>query len=72
MTQDPLEIIWDGLLSRDARRIRATFVALDAASKEVVLEHLERMTSEPGWHAEQVLSAQEALKAILSPDGSEE
>lgn len=67
MTQDPLEIIWDGLLSRDSQRIRATFIQLDPESKEVVLEHLERMTREPGWHTEQVISAQEALKAILDP-----
>jgi hypothetical protein len=72
MDQDPLEILWDGLLSRDAIRIRTTFTSLDETSKDVVLEHLERMTREAGWHEEQVKSAQIALDAIRSPDADGE
>jgi len=71
MSQDPLEIIWDGLLSRNAKRIRATFDGLDAESQDVVLEHLLRMTQEAGWHPEQVMSAQAALDAIHSPSNED-
>jgi len=66
MSKDPLEILWDGLLSRDAERIRATFAELDETAKQFVLEHLLRMTLEEGWHAEQVESAQTALQALHS------
>ena len=64
MSQDPLEILWDGLLSRDVERIRATFAALDETAQHFVLEHLTRMTREDGWHAEQVESAQLAIQAL--------
>ena len=66
MNPDPLEIIWDGLLSRDPDRIRATYADLDPESQQVVLEHLLRMTRENGWHAEQVHSAQTALDTLRS------
>ena len=64
MSKDPLEILWDGLLSRDVERIRATFAELDETAQQFVLEHLLRMTREDGWHAEQVESAQAALQAL--------
>jgi hypothetical protein len=60
------EYVWDGILSRDSRRIVQTFLSLDEQSKETVLAHLKRMTSESGWHPEQVKSAQTALDAILN------
>lgn len=64
MVQDPLEILWDGLLSRDAERVRDTFAGLDETAQHVVLEHLLRMTREEGWHPEQVESAKNALQAL--------
>lgn len=67
MSQDPLEILWDGLLSRDAGRIQSAFKLLDTQSQREVVIHLKRMVTEEGWHPEQVLSAQAALNAIGSP-----
>ncbi|HEY4693012.1 MAG TPA: hypothetical protein VIH16_06210 [Bellilinea sp.] len=64
MAQDPLEILWDGLLSRDGDRIRATFAGLDETAQQFVLEHLVRMTREDGWQSEQVESARSALLAL--------
>ncbi len=61
---DPLEIFWDNLLSREPARIRAAFNALDRATQSAVLNHLERMATEEGWHPEQVSSARAALKEI--------
>jgi hypothetical protein len=59
-----LEDTWDKLLSRDPSIIRLTFTSLDKSSQIIVLEHLQKMSSEPGWHREQVLSAVAALHAI--------
>jgi len=59
-----LEKTWDGLLSREPEKVRLTFSSLDEQNQRVVLEHLKKMASEPGWHPEQVLSAQTALDAI--------
>ncbi len=62
-----LERIWDGLLSRQAARIRATYAELDDASRREVLNHLQRMVTEEGWHPQQVKSARAALRALQSP-----
>ena len=59
-----LETTWDHLLSRDPSLIRLAYSSLDKESQQVVVEHLQVMTSEPGWHQEQVISAQIALTAI--------
>lgn len=66
MNADPLEILWDGLLSRDPKRILATYSGLDPESQQVVIEHLLRMTREDGWHPEQIQSAQTALDTLNS------
>jgi len=58
------ETLWDYLLSRDQNRVRAAFAGLDPAEKKAVLEHLRRMSSEPGWHPEQRESARAALHAL--------
>ena len=60
-----LEQIWDGILSREEDRIRQTYLALDKNSRIIVLEHIKKMTSEQGWHPEQVKSAGAALEVIL-------
>ena len=59
-----LESTWDQLLSRDPSLIRLAYASLDEESQEVVMEHLFKMTSDPGWHPEQVISAVLALKAL--------
>ena len=64
MDIDPLEILWNSLLSRNAKRIRSVFAGLDKASQGEVLKHLKRMTTEEGWHPEQIKSAQSALDAL--------
>jgi len=67
---DPLELLWDQLLSRQPEKIRAAYSLLSPDEQVNVLLHLGRMASEPGWHAEQVLSAQLALQALGDQPGS--
>jgi hypothetical protein len=59
-----LEALWEALLSRQAGAVRAAFQTLNAEQRLAVLEHLQRMASEPGWHPEQRRSAQAALAAL--------
>ena len=66
--QQFLEKLWDALLSREPETIRKAFANLDGQNQKVVLAHLQKMTSEPGWHHEQIASARAALKA-LSQEG---
>ncbi len=63
---DQLEQLWNQLLSRQPRTIKAAYTALLPADQKAVLAHLQRMTSEPGWQPEQRISAEAALK-VLSP-----
>ena len=56
--------IWELLLSRDPVRILKAYDSLPPDQKRAVLEHLEKMTSEPGWQPEQRLSARAALDVI--------
>lgn len=65
-TGDPLEFIWDGLLSQEPEQIRKVFASLDQASQRSVLLHLKRMVTETGWLSVQHQSAQFALN-ILTP-----
>ncbi|MHB1119208.1 MAG: hypothetical protein ACYC11_04020 [Bellilinea sp.] len=67
MDRDPLEILWDSLLSRNEKQIRAAYERLDPASRNEVMQHLLRMSTEEGWHPEQRKSAQSALLALSSP-----
>ena len=67
---DPLELLWDQLLSRQPEQIRAAYNQLSPDEQGYVLHHLGRMASEPGWHTEQVLSAQLALQALGDQPGS--
>lgn len=59
-----LEKTWDAILSREPDRILVAFRGLSATDRDVVMDHLHRMTSEPGWHTEQVVSAHAALRAL--------
>jgi len=58
------ELLWDQLLSRHADLVRKAFTTLPAEEKHAVQVHLMNMAQEPGWHAEQRLSAQAALIVI--------
>jgi hypothetical protein len=64
LESDSLEILWDQLLSRQVDLIRLAFKSLSPESRQSVLTHLRRMVFEPGWHAEQRISAQAALDAL--------
>jgi hypothetical protein len=66
---DPIEDLWDGLLSRQPELVRAAFSSLDLAERAAVLAHLQRIVSEAGWHPEQRLSAQAALDALEGFEG---
>jgi hypothetical protein len=59
-----IEDLWEGLLSREAEQIRAAFATLAPDDQAAVLAHLRKMTSEPGWHPEQIASAQSALDVL--------
>ena len=63
---DPLESLWNRLLSGEPELVRRTFTGLDEAERRAVFAHLERMAVEPGWLAEQRVSAQAALAALDS------
>ena len=66
---DPIEDLWDGLLSRQPELVRAAFSSLDLAERAAVLAHLQRIVSEAGWRPEQRLSAQAALDALEGFEG---
>lgn len=66
---EPVETLWTELLSRQPERIRAAFIPLTCTEKIGVRAHLIRMTTEHGWHPEQVRSAAAALDALReTPD----
>ena len=67
MKETFLEKAWDDLLSREPERIESRFKSLDSQSQTVVIEHLNLMISDEGWHPEQVISAQKALETLSKP-----
>jgi hypothetical protein len=66
VTLKGLEELWEHLLSRKAERVKQAFSALTKDEQESVLAHLKCMSEEPGWHANQRISAQFALDAVKS------
>jgi hypothetical protein len=60
----PIEIFWGQLLSRDPEQIRKAFSELDQDTQKGVLNHLNKMAVEEGWHPEQQASAKAALQAL--------
>ncbi len=62
--QEIYEDIWGMLLSREAVTIEKAFSSLDPVQKKAVLEHLQRMVTEPGWQSQQRVSAQAALDTL--------
>jgi len=63
---DPVELFWESLLSRQPDQIRAAFNSVDKTTQSQVLEHLQQMATEEGWHPEQAISAQTALEILTS------
>lgn len=61
-----IEKIWNAILSRDPAQVRFAFGGLDKESQQAVLQHLTRMSIEDGWHIEQRISAEAALKALAT------
>jgi len=61
---DPVELFWESLLSRQPDQIQAAFNSVDKTTQAQVLEHLQQMVTEEGWHPEQVLSARTALEIL--------
>ena len=59
-----IERLWDNLLSREPDKIKSTFHHLNQSECSAVIEHLNRMTLEDGWHPEQKKSAIIALQII--------
>ena len=59
-----IELLWDGLLSREPQKIKSIFRDLNQSERSIVIEHLNRMTTEDGWHPEQKSSAQISLQTI--------
>jgi hypothetical protein len=65
-----LEELWENLLSRQPELIRPVFVHLAVEEQREVIAHLQRMSSEAGWHIEQRRSAQAALAALQDCTGA--
>jgi hypothetical protein len=62
--QENYEDIWGMLLSREVAMIEKAFSSLESDQKKAVLDHLDKMVTEPGWQPEQRVSAQIALDTI--------
>lgn len=74
MEERALEELWGNLLSRQPELIRPVFARLAAEEQQEVIAHLQRMSSEAGWHIEQRRSAEAALAALqdwpgVAPEG---
>jgi hypothetical protein len=63
-SSDPLTQFWDALFSRQPERIRQVFAPLDMATRKALIDHLQRMVTEPDWQPVQRDSAQAALDAV--------
>ncbi len=61
---EPLERLWNDLLSRDERLIQQTFESISPMEQQMIVAHLQKMVSEEGWQKEQIDSAAEALSVI--------
>ncbi len=63
-SSNDLEALWDGLLSQEPERIRASFAGLTSGERQAVLAHLKEMAGGEGWHPAQRAAAQSALEAL--------
>ena len=59
-----MEEFWDAILSRNPNKIITAFKALPDQDKRNVIRHLNKMSTEDGWHAAQKISADTAIKII--------
>ena len=59
-----LEQVWNGILSEDEGQIIETFRALSDIDRQTVVDHLQKMCTEEGWHPAQIRSASTALNII--------
>ncbi len=59
-----IEQLWDAILSRQPQKIKAIFERQDHASRQNILAHLQKMTTEDAWHPEQCASAKTALNTL--------
>ena len=59
-----LETIWDGLLSKEADKVRFVYLQLDKEYRLHTISHLKRMVEDEGWHPLQKEAAQAALDYI--------
>lgn len=64
MIADPLEKLWDEILSCNKILVDKAFADLSEQQKQAVRSHLGRMTTEPDWHPEQVRPAKFAIKVL--------
>jgi hypothetical protein len=62
-----LDELWSDLLSGDSQRIQRAWDGLDDEQRRAVLDHLERMRDEAGWHPTQRESAAAALHVLHDP-----
>ena len=63
-----IEQLWEAILSRDAGLVAAAYSELDEIDRKEINKHLIKMTTEPGWHADQQRSAQIAIDIISKLD----
>lgn len=70
MEERALEELWENLLSRQPELIRPAFARLAVIEQRQVIAHLQRMSSEAGWHIEQRRSAEAALAALQNWTGA--
>jgi len=61
-----LEDFWENILSRDADLIRTAINQISKDERNQIVNHLQKMASEPEWHEEQKISARRALDVILN------
>jgi cellobiose-specific phosphotransferase system component IIB len=59
-----IEDIWSEILSQKEEKVDAACGLLAADELKYVLDHLQRMISEDGWHPAQIASAQYALNRL--------
>lgn len=59
-----VEDVWGELLSEEEIKILSVYNRLSATEKDYVINHLNRMASEEGWHPSQTRSATYALEVL--------
>ncbi len=61
---DLIPDLWEYILSENPDQIREAFHKLNPKEQQHVIEHLYKMSTEPGWHPLQIRSAQVAYKVL--------